>query len=158
MSGSAQNLRDASGRLDFLIGLVAVLAAVLAIVWLIPTQVEIPAVTDQLSPRLFPTLSAGVVGLFGLALMFRSRRWILEPGGHEGFRFVVEALAWVAWATVVMLLLSYAGFVITGAVSCFAGMLLAGQRRHLLWCALGSVLLPLAVQQLAWYAFYIQLP
>lgn len=157
MSSAEQN-RGASGRLDFLIGATAALGALLAIFWLIPAQIEASAQSGQLSPRFFPMLSAAAVGLFGLALMVRNRRFALTRAPHAGPRILIETLAWVAWAAVTLLLLSTLGFVVAGALSCFAAMLLAGQRRRLVWCAFAAILLPVAIQQLAWHAFYIQLP
>ncbi|WP_298500247.1 tripartite tricarboxylate transporter TctB family protein [uncultured Maritimibacter sp.] len=158
MSNAARSHRDASGRLDFLIGLIALVAACLALVWVIPAQVEMPARTDQLSPRFFPTLSAIVIAVFGAAIMVRNWHWALRRVPNDGLRMVVETLAWAAWATVTMLLLIHVGFVVASSLSCFGAMLLAGQRRHLILCALGSVGLAYGLDLLAWHAFYIQLP
>ncbi|MWB78224.1 hypothetical protein GLS40_09325 [Pseudooceanicola sp. 216_PA32_1] len=158
MSDAAQLDRDASGRLDFLVGLVALVAAGLALVWVIPAQVEMPAQTDQLSPRFFPNLSALVVAVFALALMVRNRHWIFVRPRHDGFRILLETACWAVWATATMVLLTRFGFVVAGSLSTFAAMILAGQRRHLIWCALGSATLAYGLDQLAWHAFYIQLP
>ncbi|MBT9384415.1 tripartite tricarboxylate transporter TctB family protein [Pseudooceanicola sp. CBS1P-1] len=158
MSGSSPQDRGAQGRLDFLIGALAVAGALLSVFWMIPAQIAPTADAGQLSPRFFPTLTATVVGLFGLAMMIRNRAWALRRVPHAGPRLLRETLAWTVWATATLLLLTYAGFIVTGALSCFAAMLLAGQRRHLLLCALGSILLAVAIQQLSWHAFYIQLP
>ena len=155
---SEEQLRGADGRLDFVIGAIATVGALLVIFWLIPSQIEASAQAGQLSPRFFPRLSAGMVGLFGLALMVKNRRHAFTRTPHAGLRILIETLAWAAWATVTLLLLSTLGFIVAGALSCFAAMLLAGQRRRLVWCALISILLPIAIQQLAWHAFYIQLP
>jgi len=150
--------RGAQGRLDFLIGLIAVLGAIVTAFWIIPAQIEPTSAAGQLSPRFFPTLSVSIIALFGLALMFKNRGFALSRLPHPGPALLLETLAWAVWATATMLLLSYAGFIAAGAVSCFAGMILARQRRHLILCAVASLLLPLAIQQLAWHAFYIQLP
>ena len=155
---SAEQFRGAEGRLDFLIGTIAVMGALLAIFWLIPAQVEVTTKSGQLSARFFPSLSAGVVGLFGLGLMIRHRRHAFVRVPHAGPRLLMETLLWALWATVTLVLLSTVGFIVASALSCFAAMLLAGQRRRLLWCAIASILLPVAIQQLAWHAFYIQLP
>lgn len=158
MSDATAERRDASGRLDFLIGLVAVIGALAAIFWLIPLEVEVPAHSDQLSPRFFPQFSAIVVAILGVLLMIKSRRWALRRVSHQGPRIVVETLAWGAWATATMLMLEYAGFVAASAVSCFAATILAGQRWHLIWCALGLTGLAFGLDWLAWHAFYIELP
>ena len=153
-----QNQRGAAGRLDFLIGLIAMVGAALAVFWLIPAQIEASSQPGQLSPRFFPMFSAIIVGMFGVALIFKNRAFALNRVPHTGPRMLIETLAWALWAVVTMGLLATLGFVVTGALSCFAAMILAGQRSHLLWCGLASVALPIAIQQLAWRAFYIQLP
>ncbi|SDF67669.1 Tripartite tricarboxylate transporter TctB family protein [Salipiger thiooxidans] len=150
--------RGAQGRLDLLIGLIAVVGAIVTVLWIIPAQIEPTSAAGQLSPRFFPTLSVIVIALFGLALMVKNRGFALSRLPHPGPALLLETLAWAVWATATMLLLAYAGFIAAGAISCFSGMVLAGQRRRLILCAGASLLLPLAIQQLAWHAFYIQLP
>jgi hypothetical protein len=157
MSAAQQN-RGASGRLDFLIGLIAVIGALLAILWLIPSQIDASGQSGQLSPRFFPTLSAAIVGLFGLALAVKNHRYALIRVPNAGPRLLLETLAWGIWASLTLLILAKLGFIVAWALSCFAAMLLAGQRRRLIWCAIVAILLPVAIQQLAWHAFYIQLP
>ncbi|MCE7519996.1 tripartite tricarboxylate transporter TctB family protein [Vreelandella titanicae] len=150
--------QDASDRFDFLIGAITVSFALFVIFLLIPVGVETTTYHSQLSPGFFPKLACIFIGLFGAMLMFKNRHWALRRIPHNGSRILLETLAWLAWAIATMLLLMYVGFVVTAAVSCFTGIVLAGQRRYLIRCALGSILLPLALQQLAWHAFYIQLP
>lgn len=155
---SSEHIRGATGRLDFLIGVVAAVGSLLVIFWLIPSQIVVSSRSGQLSPRVFPSLSAGIVGLFGLALMIKNRHHAVKRVPHAGPRILIETLVWMVWAGATLLFLSTAGFIVAGALSSFAAMLLAGQRYRLHWCALASILLPVAIQQLAWHAFYIQLP
>lgn len=150
--------QSASGRLDFLIGATTVALALVTFFYLIPIAVEIPTYGSQLSPDFFPKVACFFIGLFGFMLMLKNRLWAFQRVKNDGARILVETLIWCGCAVVTVLLLMSVGYVVTAAISCFAGMVLAGQRRYLVRCALGSILLPLALQQIAWHVFYIQLP
>ena len=99
MSETGLQDRGAQGRLDFLIGLIAVVGAIVAALWIIPAQIEPTSAAGQLSPRFFPTLSVSVIALFGLALMFKNRGFALSRLPHPGPALLLETLAWAAWAT-----------------------------------------------------------
>lgn len=158
MSGAEDGKRGAQGRLDVISGGVFLLLSVVALVWAIPTFVDTPADTPQMSARFFPYLTASVVALASAALIFANRRTVRLPTAGLGALILGEALVWGLCSVAVLAALVWVGFVPTGIALTLAAMLVARHRGNWSVAIAIAVLLPIAVDQLVWQIFLIDLP
>ena len=158
MSEVENGNRGASGRLDFIAGGVFLALSLIALIWAIPAFVDTPANTTQLSARFFPYLTASVVAVSSAALMAANRHMVRLPTGGLGVLIVGEAVVWGLCAVAVIAALRWFGFVPTGIGLTLLATLVSRHRGNWIAAVLIAVLLPIAVDQLVWHVFMIELP
>lgn len=155
-------------RTDIISAIVLAVFAGLLLVWIIPANTSPPQSEDNLSPAFLPSLAASI--LLVLAIVLGMTSWsrqrpeadeLHEEFGAEahgvGLADVADLAIWCAFAMAVMFGFETIGFVPTAIPALVAMMLFGGQRN---WLAIGgvAVVVPLAIQQIAWHAFNVQMP
>lgn len=158
MNTPADPDQGASGRLDFLCGLVLALVALVALLWVIPAHVPGEATRGEVAPGFFPNLTAGVVLICSLALMAANWRSLGAPGHTGGLRIVIEVLGWAVFAIVIMGLMSRVGFIAASVLATATGVLVSRYRKRLWLAGLITLALPFAITQAIWALFHISLP
>lgn len=156
-----------------IIGACVVAIAAFGVFWLIPTQTVTSATGENdLSPSLVPTISLGVCLALGLLLMVRAWR-DGRQGGDAGSELdeagevdeaprsfgslVFDLLVWTGSSIAAMLIIPHAGFIMTGAVLLAGWLVFAGARSVPVIVGV-SLLLPVTLDRLCWYALTVQLP
>lgn len=155
-------------RTDIISAIVLTVIAGLLLVWIIPANTSPPQSEGNLSPAFLPSLAAGI--LLILAMVLGMTSWsrgrsevdeLHEEFGAEahgiGLQDVADLAIWCGFAVAVMFGFETIGFVATAIPALVAMMLFSGQRN---WLAVGgvAVAVPLAIQQIAWHAFNVQMP
>ncbi len=150
--------RGASGRLDFLSGLVLAVLSVVALVWLIPGFVPSADIPGQMSARFFPSLTAWVVLVCAVGLMIANRRFVTGSTQGRGRLILTELAVWLVCGTVLMALVVWVGFIAAGIAAILGGAYVSRYRaRPILILAL-AIGLPILLDQLVWHVFTVQLP
>ena len=155
-------------RTDLYSGIgLAVLSGVL-LVWVIPGHTSPPQSEGNLSPAFLPSVAAGV--LLILAALLSAGTWLSKAAvsdkPHEefgmeshgiGLHDAGDLVLWCIFAGLLMAGFLTVGFVVAGIAGLFGLMIYAGQRS--IWLlGIVSILVPVAIQQIAWHAFSVQLP
>jgi hypothetical protein len=155
-------------RTDIASGLVLAVFALLLIVWVIPANTSPPHSEGNLSPAFLPTVAASVMLVLSALLAVTS--WFAradEPAApHEEFGEEARGLGlaesgdiavWSLFGWAMMAGFLTIGFLATAMAGLAAMMLYAGERNRVA-IPLVAIALPLALQQIAWHAFSVQLP
>lgn len=152
------------------LGAAAVLgaAAAWALLYLIPSQTSPAQSETTMSPAMMPTLAVALILVLALVLLASSwrRRDPVAEAEHEEFGAearglgraeLIELAIWTVTATLLMVVMKYAGFVAAGAGVLLAAMLFAGQRSPwvLAAVALGT---PLLIELTARQLFGVMMP
>lgn len=155
-------------------GLAVVLIAAVGVLWLVPTQTVTTATGENdLSPSLVPHLSLGVCLVLGLVLTVRAWRdgrladqedtpELDESGDMEAAPrsvggFVFDLLVWIASSTAAVMIIPQIGFIATAAVLLAGWLIFAGVRSIPIIAGV-SLVLPVVLDRLCWYALTVQLP
>ncbi|MDP6345642.1 MAG: tripartite tricarboxylate transporter TctB family protein [Alphaproteobacteria bacterium] len=153
---------------DLMAGIVLGLAALLALIWLIPNYTA-PAQSElDLAPGLIPSVAMWICLLLALLLVRKGLPFGRQGAAHEDEEFGAEASGigrheavnvglWALTAIVTMTLLHIAGFIVAGAVMLAAVMFYARQRNYWILVAIAAAM-PIALYWLVWFAFTIELP
>jgi hypothetical protein len=128
---------------------------------------------NDLSPSLVPHLSLGVCLVLGVVLAVRAWRDgrfavredtpELEESGEvdeaprSAGAFVFDLLVWIASSTAAVMIIPQIGFIATAAVL-LAGWLVFAGVRSIPVIAGVSLVLPVVLDRLCWYALTVQLP
>ncbi len=155
-------------RTDIVSGLILAVVSVLLLVWIIPANTSPPQSENNLSPAFLPSLAALV--MLTLAVLLAIVSWTSPPGDpdarHEEFGDEARGLGlgemadiaiWSAFAAAMMAGFLTIGFLATAVAALVLMMLYTGERRPIPIAAV-AIALPLALQQIAWHAFTVQLP
>jgi putative tricarboxylic transport membrane protein len=155
-------------RTDIASGLVLAAFSVLLLVWIIPTNTSPPQSEHNLSPAFLPSLAALV--MLALAALLALVSWLTpardpdtphEEFGDEarglGLADITDIAVWSAFAVAMMAGFLTIGFLATAVAGLVLMMLYAGERRPIL-IATVALAIPVALQQIAWHAFTVQLP
>ncbi len=147
---------------DVAAGLVLAAVSIVCLAWIIPNHVGTNVSEHDISPAFFPNMTAWLVLALSVALVAtriaRIDRQRGPLGGlSTGLPIVVETAAWaivatLAWygMTAVGYMPTAAAILVTGAVAC--------RYRNILAVAGLAIVLPVAVDQLAWLVFQVDLP
>jgi len=163
-----------SAQKQVIIGACVVAIAAFGVFWLIPTQTVTSATGENdLSPSLVPTISLGLCLVLGLVLMVQAWRDGRRTGeGHapemeesgevddapRSFgSFVFDLLVWTVSSAAAVLLIPHAGFIATGVVLLAGWLVFAGARSVPVIVGV-SLVLPVTLDRLCWYALTVQLP
>ncbi len=146
---------------DIVAGLVLAAMAVVALVWLIPNYMDAGASQYDIGPAFFPKLTAWAVLVLSLALSatkaLRYRASNAHGAADQGRWVLFEILAWTLVGGLTLFGLSRVSFVLTAALLVAFGAVVAGYRRW--WViAILAVVFPLAVDQVVWIIFTVDLP
>ncbi|MGI3171018.1 tripartite tricarboxylate transporter TctB family protein [Pseudooceanicola sp. C21-150M6] len=158
MTGADDTGQGAAARLDLISGLILIVISLLALVWVIPVAVPGEAARGEVAPSLFPNLAAGVILICSLALVIVNRRALRMSGDGSGSALLVELLGWAVFATLLMVVLKFIGFI---AASIFASAVatLVARHRGRWWIPVIIALgLPVFLQWAVNALFYINLP
>ena len=133
-------------------------AAVVALVWLIPNNTQ-PAASDlDISPAFFPMLAAVVVLFLSLAMIaVRLSRQVQSSIGVSGRMIMIEVVIWGGVAAAIWFALPMIGFVPVSVFVILLGGVAVGYRR---WWVLGllAVVFSVTVDVGAWQIFTVDLP
>lgn len=146
-----------TSRQDFFIGAFALVVGIAFYFWLIPNWVEQPSF-GQTSPRLFPDITAVAIVLIGISMMIKNRHGLNQEGTSGFGKVGLEVAFWLVIGALTLLGTLHVGFAIANAVVCFACMVFAGQRRHLVLMAIFCVVFPLLLKLFAVHVFDVVLP
>lgn len=157
-----------SRRTDILSGLLLTALALVLLVWVIPANTSPPQSEMNLSPAFLPSLAAIV--MLVLAALLALVTWLSnrddtgdlhEEFGTEargiGLPELADIAIWSAFAVAMMAGFLTIGFLLTAIAALVLMMLYAGERNPLAIVAV-AIAVPLALQQIAWHAFTVQLP
>ncbi len=147
---------------DIAAGLVLAAASIVCLAWIIPNHVGTSVSEHDISPAFFPNLTAWLVLALSLALVAtripRIDRQQGRLGGLSAGRPIVLQTA--AWA--VAALLAWYGMTAIGYMPTAAAILVAGAvacRYRNIFAIVGlAIVLPIAIDQLAWFVFQVDLP
>lgn len=156
-------------RLNLITALVLMALGLVAIFWLIPTQIEAKqGVRMGLSPRFFPYVSA--ISLLALSVLMavinmvrlkRPANLMTEESEENeilgfGRREVIILVQMTAGVCVYMLLVKYTGFLVSSVAMLGVSMYLAGIRGWALFAV--AVLFPWGVKLILWHTLEVFLP
>lgn len=155
-------------RTDIVSGLVLAAFSILLLVWIIPANTSAPQSEHNLSPAFLPSLAALVMltlaALLALVSWFTPARDVdtrHEEFGDEarglGLAETTDIAVWSAFAVAMMTGFLTVGFLVTAIAALTLMMLYAGERRPVMITAV-ALAVPVALQQIAWHAFTVQLP
>ncbi|MEQ8709799.1 MAG: tripartite tricarboxylate transporter TctB family protein [Rhodospirillales bacterium] len=160
-----------TGTTRLVIALAVCLLAAAGVFWLIPAQTGDARGPTDIAPAFFPTASLGICLVLGLLLLFQALRPAGPPAegtasaedsageeaGLTGRSLLTDLGLWIAFSVTTMLMLKYAGFIVTGILALAGWMWFCGQRS---WIVIGltSIGVPLLLYQLSWTALTIRLP
>jgi hypothetical protein len=155
-------------------GLTVVLLAAIGVLWLVPTQTVTTATGENdLSPSLVPHISLGVCLVLGIILSVRAWRDGRLTGSDNTPEFeeagevdeaprsvgamVFDLLVWIASSTAAVMIIPQIGFIATAAVLLAGWLVFAGVRSIAIIAGV-SLVLPVVLDRLCWYALTVQLP
>jgi putative tricarboxylic transport membrane protein len=155
-------------RTDILSGLVLAALSLFLLVWLIPANTSPPQSENNLSPAFLPTVAAIV--MLVLATLLALVSWTTERADgdrpHEefgeeargiGLAEATDIAVWSAFSFAMMVGFLTIGFIPT-AVPALALMMIYTGARGPVTIAAVAIAVPVAIQQVAWHAFTVQLP
>lgn len=132
-----------------------------ALLWLIPSQIETATGEYDLSPAFFPRLGVMAVLVLAVCLLLARLRQprVSTPTELDGPRphVIAETAAWSAASLVVMMALQWAGFFPTSVAVIIIGAWLCGRRDWLRIVSL-ALLFPWLVQTATWQIFTVSMP
>ena len=127
----------------------------------IPNNISQTAGKNDISPSLFPTLTAwGLLGLSLLLISINALKLHLQGSNRQsqnGFWILTQFVVWMITATLVYFGLLAVGFVTVACMLIGLVALASGYRNFWMTCIL-AVAMPLITSQLAWSIFQVQLP
>lgn len=155
-------------RTDIVSGLILAALSIMLLVWIIPANTSPPQSENNLSPAFLPSLAALVMGTLAALLAIVS--WTSPPDGPEilheefgdeargiGLAEISDIAIWSVFAIAMMAGFLNIGFLATAVAALVLMMLYTGERRPIPIAAV-AISVPLALQQIAWHAFTVQLP
>lgn len=155
-------------RTDIVSGLILAVLSVLLLLLIIPANTSPPQSENNLSPAFLPSLAALVMATLAALLAIVSRT--SPPDGpeilHEEFgdeargigpAEISDIVVWSAFSAAMMAGFLTIGFLPTAVAALVLIMLYTGERRPIPIAAV-AIAVPLALQQIAWHAFTVQLP
>ncbi len=148
--------------IDVAAGLVLAAVSIVCLAWLIPAHVGINASEYDVSPAFFPTLAAWLVLFLSLALVATRITRIDRAAGplggvSAGWPIVTQTVTWS-----VVALLAWYGMDAIGYMPTAAAILVLGAvacRYRNIFAIVGlAIVMPVAIDQLAWLVFQVDLP
>jgi len=128
---------------------------------LIPNNINQISGENDISPSLFPNLTARF--LLGLSLVLvilnglkLRKRGISDVGG-DGVWILLQTIVWFLMATLIYLFLPIAGFLIVSA-SLITLIAVTTQYRNYWMIAVLALLMPLITSHIVWLVFQVELP
>lgn len=157
-----------SRRTDILSGLVLAALSLLLLVWIIPANTSPPQSENNLSPAFLPSVAALIMMALAALLSLVSSLTAGKDAGtpHEefgdeargvGLREIADIGIWSAFAFAMMVGFLTIGFLLTAIAALALMMIYAGARNPITITAV-AVAVPVALQQISWHAFTVQLP
>lgn len=155
-------------RTDILAGLLVAAVSVVLLGWIIPQHTSPPQSAGNLSPAFMPSVAVGVMLVLSALLVVTSLLKAGDDGDAEHEEFGAEAhgigkkdladiALWAAFATAMMVGFVTIGFLAT-AIPALVLLMLFGGQRSLVMIGAVAVTVPVLIQQIAWYAFTVQMP
>lgn len=148
---------DTAPVIDLASGLLLAGLAGLALVWIIPANVDADAGDYDVSPIFMPKLIAWVVLALGLALAGSAAKRARTGWQPASWTILSDTAGWAVASTLAYLALVHIGFQVTAPIIIAAGLWFAGQRSLILIVVL-AIGLPLAIHTGAWQIFQVALP
>lgn len=158
MNKSTENDQGAKRRLDFICGIVLAVLSLFALVWVIPAFVPGEASRGEVAPSFFPNLTAGVILLCSLAMIFQNRQTLAEQMRIEGWNILAEVAGWGLLATAIMLLLEYVGTVPASILATVVATFICRLGSRWWIAAIVAVTLPFLLRFGVQLLFSIELP
>ena len=148
--------------IDIAAGLVLAALSALCLLWIIPNHVGTAVSENDLSPAFFPQLTAWLCLALSLYLVAVQAARIksfsaLQAGLSEGRSILFDIVAWAAVASLAWFAMSAIGYVPTAVILLVLGAMVC-RFRHALAIAGLAIVLPAAIDQLAWLIFQVDLP
>ena len=147
---------------DVAVGLVLAVVSIVCLAWFIPAHVGTSASEYDVSPAFFPNLAAWLVLFLSLALVATRITRIDRSAGplggvSAGWPIVTQTVTWS-----VVALLAWYGMEAIGYMPTAAAILVLGAvacRYRNLFAIVGlAIVMPVAIDQLAWLVFQVDLP
>ncbi|MDA4845061.1 tripartite tricarboxylate transporter TctB family protein [Hoeflea poritis] len=148
--------------IDIAAGLVLAAMSAICLTWIIPNHVGTGASENDLSPAFFPRLTAWLCLALSLCLVAVQAARInslsaLRTGLAKGRSVLFETVAWAAVASLAWFAMSVIGYMPTAAALLVLGAIVC-RFRHALAIAGLAIVLPAAIDQMAWLIFQVDLP
>lgn len=158
MTRGEQSGRAAYGRLDLVCGAVLACASLYLFLDFVPTYAPGEGGAGKIAPSFIPRMALGVMFVCSLLVAIGGLR-SKQPGpSSAGRRITLEIVGWACFATVLILLLLYAGFLVAGGFAILSGCALTRYRRRPVLIGAMALLLPLFLDWSVWKLFWIELP
>ena len=149
---------------------VLVFFSLVCLVWVIPNYTSPPQSALGIRPSFIPNVAVGTMLFLSIFMLFqnlrhrKSKQELVvddEEFGDEASGLGVEELAnlslWIISSVIVVFLMGILGYIIVSSLFMICLMIYAGQRRPVI-LILVSIVTPVLIWQITWYAFTIQLP
>ncbi len=148
--------------IDIAAGLVLAAMSALCLIWIIPNHVGTSVSENDLSPSFFPKLTAWLGLALSLCLVAVRAARInsfseLSAGLAGGRAILFETVAWVAVASLGWFAMPAIGYVPMAAALLVLGAVACRFRNALAVAGL-AIVLPAAIDRLAWLIFQVDLP
>ena len=151
--------RDQPPLLNLVSATVLALAAVLALVWLVPVHTNADAASYDVSPAFMPKVAAWAVLILAAGQMAVSFRKLKASAiiGKSHWPILTDTLAWVVICALIFFGTTRLGFLVAGPLILIACLYAAGQRSWFLIGAIGLIV-PLVLDLATWHLFTVDLP
>ena len=149
---------------------VLIFFSLVCLVWVIPNYTSPPQSELGVRPSFMPNVAVGTMLFLSILMLyqnFKHRKSNQEPVaddeefGDEASGLGIEELAnlslWAISSAIVVFLMGILGYMIVSSLFMVCLMIYAGQRRPVIMI-LVSIITPVLIWQITWYAFSIQLP
>ena len=138
--------------------------------WVIPNYTSAPQSDLDVRPSFIPNVAAGVILFLACLMLYNSLKRVKaeqedviddEEFGDEasgiGREELLNLVLWLITSAAAVILLGILGFSIVSGLFLIGLMWYAGQRNWIILILVG-IIVPVAIWQLTWHAFSIQLP
>jgi ABC-type multidrug transport system fused ATPase/permease subunit len=149
---------------------VLIFFSLVCLVWVIPNYTSPPQSELGVRPSFIPNVAVGTMLFLSILMLyqnFKRRKSNQKPVvddeefGDEASGLGIEELAnislWVISSAIVVFLMGILGYIIVSSLFMICLMIYAGQRSPVI-LILVSIVTPVLIWQITWYAFSIQLP